>query len=174
MAPASTDHYVSQLILLQDRMYAYILSLLGDAAAAEDVLQETNLAITRKIPREPSIDNFPAWACGVARFQVLAYRKKAGRDRLVFDDELVDSLADEAEQQTAEIESRRRALQTCLKKLSPQQRNLILSRYESGASVQGIAAKLERSAGTISQTLYRIRTTLLDCVRHTLAREAES
>ncbi len=174
MSLPETEHWPSQLILIQDRLYAYILSILGDASAAEDVLQETNLAITRQISRDLSIGSFPAWACGVARFQVLAYRKRARRERLVFNDELVNLLAHEAEQQTGEIGSRRRALRTCLKKLSPQQRSLILSRYEPGATVQGIAAKLERSVGAISQTLYRIRATLLECIRRTVASEGES
>ena len=40
---------VHQLIQHQERLYAYILALVGDGSVAEDVLQETNLAASRML-----------------------------------------------------------------------------------------------------------------------------
>jgi DNA-directed RNA polymerase specialized sigma24 family protein len=45
------SHPVQELILCQDRLYAYILALVGNAIAAEDVLQETNFAATQRLAR---------------------------------------------------------------------------------------------------------------------------
>ena len=96
------------------------------------------------------------------------------RERLLFNDELVDLLADELPTATADIDIRQLALRGCLADLSSEQRELILRRYGPGASVQRLAAELKRTVGVISQTLYRIRQTLMQCIRGKLAAESAS
>ena len=162
---------VQQLIVCQDRLYAFILSLLADPVAAEDVLQETNLAATERLSETTNIEDFTAWLFGVARRQVQEYRRRQGRERLTFSDELLYLLADEAAATTADISLRQQALRGCLADLPSQQRELILRRYSPGASVQRLAAELQRTVGVVSQTLYRIRESLLRCIEGKLAAE---
>ncbi|MDF1745393.1 MAG: sigma factor, partial [Gimesia sp.] len=45
----NTEQFVQQLTENQNRLYGYVYSLLGDHSRAEDVLQETNLVLWRKI-----------------------------------------------------------------------------------------------------------------------------
>ena len=78
------DNAVQQLILCQDRLYAYILALMGDPVTTEDVLQETNLAATERMAETASIGDFAAWLFGVARNQVQTYRRRQARERLRF------------------------------------------------------------------------------------------
>ena len=165
------DNAVQQLIQCQDRIYAYILALLGDSVAAEDVLQETNLAATRQLTETAAIDDFAAWLFGVARNQVHTYRRRQARERLRFGDELLDVLADEIPAATAEINVRQRALRDCLADLPSEQRELILRRYAPGETVQRLAAELKRTVGVVSQTLYRIRLVLAQCIEGKLAAE---
>jgi RNA polymerase sigma-70 factor (ECF subfamily) len=47
-------------------------------------------------------------------------------------------------------------------------------RYGPKSSIEEIAVSLERSAGSIRQTLYRIREALLACIERRLATEAAS
>lgn len=165
------DNAVQQLILCQDRLYAYILALLGDAIAAEDVLQETNLAATRRLGETADILDFAAWLFGVARHQVQAHRRQQARERLRFSDDLLDMLADELPAATFDLNVRQQALRGCLADLPTEQRELILRRYGPGESVQRLAAKLQRTVGVVSQTLYRIRQALLHCIQGKLATE---
>jgi RNA polymerase sigma-70 factor (ECF subfamily) len=162
---------VQQLILCQDRLYAFVLALLGDPVAAEDVLQETNLAATERLGETAEIGDFTAWVFGVARHQVLNYRRRQARERLRFDDGLLELLADEIPGVTTEISLRQEALRGCLADLPSEQRELILRRYGPGESVQRIAAELKRTVGVVSQTLYRIRIALLQCIQGKLAAE---
>ena len=163
---------VQQLISDQDRLYAYILALLGDPSAAEDVLQETNLAATEQLEEAVGIGDFTAWLFGVARHQVQDYRRRKARERVWFNDELIDLLADELPEATSELNARQQALRGCLADLPGDQRELILRRYGPGASVQRMAAELKRTVGVVSQTLYRIRLALLQCIQGKLAAEA--
>ncbi|MFN7134755.1 MAG: guanylate kinase, partial [Myxococcales bacterium] len=50
---------------------------------SEEVIQETNLVLWREFDRFQEGTNFAAWACRVALNQVLAWRKKRQRDRLL-------------------------------------------------------------------------------------------
>ncbi len=162
---------VAQLINCQDRLYAYILVLIGDPSIAEDVLQETNLAATERLADVEQIADFTAWVFGVARNQVHAWRRRQGRERLQFCDELLELLADEMPAATADLSLRQQALRGCLADLPGEQRELILRRYAPDATVQGLAAELKRTVGVVSQTLYRIRLALLHCIQGKLTAE---
>ena len=152
-------------------MYAFILALIGDPMCAEDVLQETNLAATQRLGEAAGIADFTAWLFGVARHQVQTHRRHQARERLRFGNELLELLADEVSAATTELPMRQLALRGCLGDLPAEQRELILRRYAPGASVQRLAAELKRTVGVVSQTLYRIRLALLQCIQGKLAAE---
>lgn len=161
------EQFVQQLIGCQPRIYAYILSLAADADRADEILQDTNLVLWRKAGEFVPGTNFIAWAFRIAHFQVLAKRQKDDRDRHVFDDELLETLARETHEPATQADLRVGALRVCLGHISQPQRQLLERRY-GGESVQSIADKTGRTVGSISQTLYRIRGALVDCIRQKL------
>jgi RNA polymerase sigma-70 factor (ECF subfamily) len=63
----------------------------------------------------------------------------------------------------------RRALADCVEKLSPEQRELIVIRYEPEARVGEIAENRSVTPKALSETLRRIRAKLLACIDKTLA-----
>jgi RNA polymerase sigma-70 factor (ECF subfamily) len=110
----------------------------------------------------------------VARFQVLTHAKRLGRERLVFDEELMESLAAESQLQAASMDQRRDALLVCLERLPVPQRQLLDMRYSLGQSLDQIASALSRPSGSVRQTLYRVREALLSCIERRMAGEASS
>ena len=105
----ASETYIQQLIGLQTRLYAYILTLLADRTAADDVLQETNLVLYRKAREFAEGADFEPWAFSIARTQCLAFWKLRGRDRLVLGDDAIDRIACRAEAGLDEIDSQRAA-----------------------------------------------------------------
>src|SRR6185369_11213719 len=95
MAPSET--YIQNVIGLQSQLYAYILTLLADTEAADDVLQETNLVLCRKAHEFTEGTKFEAWAFRIARIQCLAFWKIHSRNWLVFDNEAINQIAARAE-----------------------------------------------------------------------------
>lgn len=168
-----TTEFVQQLTDAQRRLYAFILSLMVHPDDAEDVLQEVNLVLWQKSGEFQPGTSFDAWAYKVAHLQVLAYRKRVQRQRVLLDDALLARIADVARDEMASVEDRRRALWQCLQKLPSQQREMIRLRYSPGGSVQAIADALKRSVGAISQSLYRIRGQLLECIERQQASEGK-
>lgn len=165
------EEFVRQLTVSQSMLMAYISSLLPDASAAADVLQETNLVLWRQSDQFAQGTNFGAWARRVAYFQVLAHYRDRGRESLVFDVDLLDTLSREREQEQEALELQRARLRRCLAKLPAGERQLLARRYSPGASVQSIAQQTGKSVGAVSQSLYRIRQMLMNCVQADAARQ---
>ncbi|NLE39380.1 MAG: sigma-70 family RNA polymerase sigma factor [Pirellulaceae bacterium] len=163
------EPFVRALLASQGNIHAYATSLVGDLCLADEILQETNVVLCREADQYPTIADFTAWACRIAYFQVLKYRKQRQRDRHCFNDELLDLVAEEAVSQAKAFGVRRQALNECLGRLSDLQRSLVMQRYAANGSVQSIAREYGRTPGAISQSLYRIRAALLRCVRSRIA-----
>ncbi len=155
----------------QSAMYAAITALLGGLEGAHDVLQETNVVLLEKVSEFDPARPFVPWALTFAKFQVLAWRKRQARDRLVLNDELFAVMADQLMVESASPSRRLDAIETCLGKLQPESRQLVDARYVGGEAVQDIAERLGRSVNVVSVALFRIRKALLECVRATLVAE---
>ena len=160
----NSDAFVQLMTEHQGRLYAYVLSLVGDPDQANDVLQETNLVLWRTAGEFQMGSNFRAWAFRIAHFQVMAHRQRQLRDRLVFDDEMLVVLDPAAKAVDETYEERQERLTACLEKLPESQRELLRQRYADGLSLQAIAESVRRTANAVAQTLFRVRRTLIDCV----------
>ncbi len=168
--PHNAEERVVALIARhQPEIHRYVLTLLPDRMLADDVVQETNLVLWRKAADYDPDRPFLPWALTIALYQVKAARRDSGRDRHVFDDALLDSLASEAHDSAAGGAELEAALARCLAELSEKQRRLILARYSPGASVQGLAAERRQSPTALSLALMRIRKALETCIERKLA-----
>ena len=119
---------------------------------------------------KPGTD-FAAWACQIAYWEVRRARQKYARSKVVFDQEVVDAVAQTAAAMIDEVSERHEALGRCLKKLHPRDRELVLTRYEPGCGVEQAAQRTGRSLEAAYKALGRIRKMLLDCVSNQLASE---
>lgn len=164
----STDQIVQLLTGVQQQVTRYVRTLVPNRADAEEVLQETNLYIWRHADEFELGTNFAAWACRIAYYQVLTFRKRQTRSRLYFSDALVEQLAQSAIP-TPSTNSDAEALDLCMAKLSDQDRALMNLRYEPGATVESISQQVGRSTKAIYNALGRIRTWLLECIQRAAA-----
>lgn len=165
MSQSPQEEFIRELTAVQPLIYSYVYSLLPSRAAAQDVLQETNITLWKKMTDFRPGTSFASWACRVAYFKVLSARRRMGRDRLVLDDSVFDALAERHGEGVEQMKHRIRILRLCLDKLPPRSRRLIDRRYGAGGSVQQLAQEENRTVGAISQMLYRIREELLQCIR---------
>jgi RNA polymerase sigma-70 factor (ECF subfamily) len=166
--------FVQMLTTHQRDLYAYINTLLVGQTAASDVLQDTNLDLWARLDDFDFKRPFLPWAYAFAYQRVLAFRKTQRRSKLVFSDEIVQLISDTYVEGTADADQRVGALQMCLDRLPPRQRQLIRDRYALAMSVNALAARLGCSANQISARLYRIRRALANCVETAMAKEMRS
>lgn len=166
------DEYpiVALLTEIQLPLLMYVRSLMPGDSAASDVAQQANATIWQKRSEFEIGTNFKAWAFSVVRFEVLNYRKKQARDaKLVFSDELELAMEQELASTNTQLDQQHEALQICLRKLRPKDRDLLLHRYASGGTLKDFADQFGRSVNGLKVTLHRLRNTLLECVRRQMS-----
>ncbi len=168
-ASERNDQIVQLLTNVQQQLTRYVRTLVPNRADAEEVLQETNLFVWRHADEYELGTNFPAWACKIAHYQVLTYRKRQARSRLRFSDALVEQLAESVAQNPGGQPDDVEAFESCVAKLPEQDRVLIGLRYEPGATVRSVAQKVGRSTKAVYHALGRIRTWLLECMDRDLS-----
>jgi len=157
----------------QEEIFRFILSLHPHEEDARDVLQETSVALCRKImdydPKQP----FLPWAFGFAYLEVLKQRERNQRGARLLSRELADRLVREREDRHEALHARLQALEDCLLKLPAAERNLIQQRYQSVANIEDLVQQCGMSRRTLFRNLQRIRRLLHDCINRRVA-SAES
>ena len=164
-----------EIIDLYDRqlwkMTAYAIR---DRDRAEDVMQQTYMAVYSSLERyEPGRD-FGAWIRTIARNTV----RRALRDTLrnsSLQESYADTVAARADLRRAEEthpERRTEHLSRCLEKVPDNSRRLLELRYTLGKRVNDIAKDAGRTAGTVKKMLFRVRLALKECIERFEQREA--
>ena len=167
----AVDQFVQLFAMHQRRVHAYIGAILPNRSDADDVMQETSIALWRKWGDFDQSRDFYRWACGVAHIEVLRHRRKHASQRLFFAEDLMIEIAEEVLRQSEIIDLRGEALARCLQKLNDESRQLIEHRYGQGVTALQTAKDLGRPPSTVYKALARIRKTLLACIRRRLAEE---
>ena len=142
----------------------YVHSMVRDSAAAKDVVQTTAIALLRKFALYDPTRDFLPWAIGVAKFEVLSYRRDHARAVVHFHSDLMDQLTEQWVEVAEEMSDQAAALQDCIKKLPEKSRQLVRLKYLEGLNSRELACRLNRKAGSIRVTLQRIREQLGVCV----------
>ncbi len=155
----------------RDRLFGYIYALLPHQADAEDVFQRSSLLLWNKFSLYDPERPFLPWACSLAHYEVRNFVRSANRDRLQFDEELIEKLADAKTHQVDQGDERLDALRMCLKSIKQVERDLVELAYRGEATIKEFA---ENSGGP-TQTLYNrislARRKLLACVKRRLAQQ---
>lgn len=153
------------------RVAAYIFSLVPDWNDAEDLVQNTCVRLWEQFDEYRSGEDFGAWACTIARYEVMTYRKRTCREKLQFSSEVVDVLVTHAAADHDSAEHRLKALGDCTRRLSDSARTLLDLCYAKRVKVKDAAMQLGRSVNATYLMLSRVRRDLHDCVEATLKRE---
>ena len=156
-------------------LQAFVFTLLPHWSDAEDIVQRTRIVLWQKFAQFRPGSSFRAWALQVARFEVSNFRRTQRSDRLCFDDQLVDSLAEARSSITDELDRRRAVLDDCVRKLRASDRQIIRHCYgHKSTTTKEAADRLHRPVNTLYKALNRIRRTLMECVQLDVGKEQES
>jgi RNA polymerase sigma-70 factor (ECF subfamily) len=155
------------------RIRAYIAGLGVPVSEVDDVAQETFLALYEGWSGIPSDVPIEQWLKGIARNQCFKSHRAKGRyaERLR---ELAEILEDVDVEDPVVTTGRawREALKRCMAKLSAKQKKMVTLKYVAQERADAIAAAVGSTAGSVRVALFRIRTTLRDCVLNKWSEEA--
>jgi RNA polymerase sigma-70 factor (ECF subfamily) len=169
---AQHDQFVEQFVRSQDRIYAYVVTLLPNRADAEEVFQQTSLILWKKWQQFDPNRDFVRWACGMAHHEVQNFlRKHADKGRVYFSEDVLAEVAQVRLEAHELLEARRRALGHCLGQLNRAKRELLERCYAGTDSIKTIAEELGQRPNVLYMTLKRLRRTLFECINRSLAAE---
>lgn len=149
----------------QSKVYAVLRAMIQDREKARDVLQDVSVLLWEKFASFEPGTSFDAWACQVARYHALNWRRK-NNDRcgLLLSETAFDLLAEQAAGMVDEYEPRAEALRICLTEAPERYRELLEARYLKESPVHEIAARRSGEDLRVERRVFQAkRPSLLKC-----------
>jgi RNA polymerase sigma-70 factor (ECF subfamily) len=153
----------------QRGIQSYIFANVPNWNDCDEVWQETCVRLWSEFGKYQPNSNFVGWAIRVAHFEVLTWRKKAVRSKVIFSQDFVDAIAADANRFASEgAQERLNALDQCLENLNSRHRKLLQDFYAPNSQVRLVAAMMDCSVEAVYKTLQRVRKMLRKCIQERL------
>lgn len=162
------DQFLRLFLEHEEALRLFVRSLLFNREESREVMQEVAIVLWRKFDASLDSLSFRRWAFGVARMEVLAFRRDRSRDRLFFGDDIAELLERSVQEESASLERERGVLEACVEKLPVDQRALVDTAYEPGVRMNDLARQLGWTSMALYKRLHRIRLQLMECIRREL------
>jgi RNA polymerase sigma-70 factor, ECF subfamily len=169
------SRYITLLNDSQSRLFAYLYAHVLNMADAEDLYQQVALVLWQKFDQFVPGTDFGSWGIRVAELTIKNFLRSRRRSKVLFSEEVMQRIVERQAQISHEAAAARTtALESCLKRLPQQDRQLVERCYGGDFKIKEIAADEGRSAGAVYTALCRIRQALLACIERTIAAEART
>jgi RNA polymerase sigma-70 factor (ECF subfamily) len=152
----------------QPILAGYLSAVVPDFQEAEDLLQEVAVVLLRKFSEYDSERPFVGWAIGIAKFEVLMARRRHARNRIFYQEDLLERLGEAYEEMAPELEDRSRALHDCVRTLQGRASELVRLRYKEALTSDAIAVRASMAVVAVRVALSRARAALRDCIERKL------
>ena len=158
--------FAKLLVQHQPKLTLYFRTFVFRKADVDDLTQETAAKAWEQLATYDADRPFEPWLLAIARYELLSYLRDHKRSRLVFDEAIVDQLANTLEDMQGKNELHELdALERCLSRVPSDDRELLRQRFELNKTGQAIARALHLSSATVSRRLQRVYSQLLLCIR---------
>lgn len=156
--------FLHRFLAVNKRLQAYTLALVPNSIDADEVFQQTCLALWEKWSEFDPDRDFLPWAFGVARIEAKRFQARRGREWASLGDEAALVLARSVERSGSQLEERLSALQICLKQLSQEHQSLLRIYYAGTKKLNELARERNMTPNALSLRLKRLRELLHECV----------
>lgn len=153
----------------QPAVAAFVSSIVPKFQDADDILQQVAVAIIKSYDKYDKNRPFVAWAIGIAKNEILMYRRNHSKGRLILDTKAIERISEVYEKESAKFDDMRKALDICIKKLKGRWKHILEMRYLSELSISRIAQKLGMTHSSVYTALHRIRLALRECINRQIS-----
>lgn len=134
-----------------NRLSGFIFSIVKDNIHSDDILQKVCLTMWRKYDNFNKSTEFMAWACTIAKYEISNYKRSLSRCPVSFDSQVYEDVSKFHKTEFSNTSNEKYdKLQTALKSLDKESRNLLIAVYIDNQEVRELA----REAGKAYQTYY--------------------
>lgn len=151
----------------EQEVWKVAASLLGDRAAAENLVQQTFVNAYERLEQyQPGRGDFARWLKGIARNLVREELRKSSREHhhLGHYRDYVLALYEDEDAADGQARELARAVAACRDHLAPTASQALALHYDDGLTVEEVAAAIRRTVGGTRQLLFRARLALRGCI----------
>lgn len=161
---ASQQQFLSLFLRSEREIFRYVAALVPNVADAEDIVQQTALALWEKFDAYDPSQPFTPWACRFALNKARQWIERRQRWQSLLQGGLAEELVHRREELRPELEVRLKHLEGCIGKLPEDQRSLVEGYYYHRTGIEKVAEKSGRTVEATYKALQRIRATLQICI----------
>jgi RNA polymerase sigma-70 factor (ECF subfamily) len=161
---ARQQRFLSLFLRSEREIFRYVAALVPNVADAEDIVQQTAIALWEKFDAYDPAQPFTPWACRFALNKARQWIERRQRWQALLQGGLAEQLAQRREELRPELECRLKHLESCLAKLPAEQRSLVEGYYYRRSRIEELAESTGRTVAATYKALQRIRQALLLCV----------
>jgi RNA polymerase sigma-70 factor (ECF subfamily) len=147
------------------RVYRFILRLIRDEAAAEDLISEVFLDVWRQAGRFEGRAAVSTWLLAIARFKALSSLRRKPEQEL--DEETAEAIEDTADTPDVTLQKKEtgEVLRECLAELSAEHREIIDLVYYHEKSVEEVAEIVGIPEATVKTRMFYARKKLAELLK---------
>ncbi|MGZ8920251.1 MAG: sigma-70 family RNA polymerase sigma factor [Limisphaerales bacterium] len=163
---AAQQRFLSLFLRSEREVFRYVAALVPNVADAEDIVQQTALALWEKFDAYDPSQPFTPWACRFALNKARQWIERRQRWQALLESGLAEELAQRREELRPELEVRLRHLEGCIGKLPEDQRSIVEGYYYDRTGIEKLAERSGRTVEATYKALQRIRAALQICVEN--------
>lgn len=163
---AAQQRFLSLFLRSEREIFRYVAALVPSVADAEDIVQQTAIALWEKFDAYDPNQPFTPWACRFALNKAKQWIERRQRWQALLEGGLAEELAQRREELRPELEVRLKHLEGCLNKLPGEQRSLVEGYYYRRDSIEKLAETSSRTVAATYKTLQRVRQALQSCIEN--------
>lgn len=148
--------------LTNDIVFRACMNITGDFHAAEDIMQEVYMSVSKALTGFREDASFLTWIYRIALNKSLSAVKKR-KEAVISSDEFPEIPVEDGDVDNTEHDEELKGLRECIHKLDPSFRTIIVMRDIEGLSYEEIAEVEEVPVGTVRSRLHRGRNLVKDC-----------
>jgi RNA polymerase sigma-70 factor (ECF subfamily) len=161
---AAQQRFLSLFLRSEREIFRYVAVLVPNVTDAEDIVQQTAMALWEKFDAYDPGQPFTPWACRFALNKARQWIERRQRWRALLERGLAEELMQRRQELLPEFEMRLKHLEGCLGKLPEEQRLLVKGYYYERTSIETLAQRSGRTEAATYKMLQRIRQALQACV----------
>jgi len=161
---ASQQQFLSLFLRSEREIFRYVAVLVPNVGDAEDIVQQTALALWEKFDAYDPNQPFTPWACRFALNKTRQWVERRQRWQILLEGGLAEELAQRREVLRPELEVRLKHLEGCLNKLPQEHRSLVEGYYYRRDAIEKLSVASSRTVAATHKTLQRVRQALQRCI----------
>ena len=137
---AAQQQFLSLFLRSEREIFRYVAALVPTVGDAEDIVQQTALALWEKFDSYDPSQPFTPWACRFALNKTRQWLERRQRWQALLQGGLAEELEQRREELRPEMEVRLKHLEGCVRKLPTEQRSLVERYYYDRTGIEKVAS----------------------------------